>query len=303
MRLARYEVIPGRAAVGCVRGARMVDLTSFVVTIARRFSVPPPRDPASLRSWIEAGWLQPPLIRQIDTIVDELETGLACPPLDSIKLLPPIDNPTQVFGVGRNFAAHARERGADAPESPVIFGKAVTSIIGPEDAIIIPPDAGRVDPEAEIAVVLAQGGRDIPEDVADSLIAGYTCFNDVTAREMQRRDYGKGLPWFRSKSIDTFGPMGPWLVTRDEYVHPLAVDVECRVNGEVRQRANTSSMMFTPAQVISTISRYLTLAAGDVIAMGTPEGVSLVLPGDVVEVTVQGIGTLRNPVCGRDCPG
>lgn len=280
----------------------MVDLTSFVPMVARRVNVPPPRDPASLRSWIEAGWIQGPLIRQIDRIVDEIETGLACPPLESIRLLPPIDNPTQVLGVGRNFAAHAREGGVDAPESPVIFGKAVTSIIGPEDAILIPPDVGRVDPEAELAVVLGRGGRDIPEDKADSLIAGYTCFNDVTAREMQRSDFGKGLPWFRSKGIDTFGPMGPWLVTPDEFVHPLTVDVECRVNGEVRQRGNTSWMTFTPALIISTISRYLTLSAGDIIAMGTPEGVSPILPGDVVEVTVQGIGTLRNPVRRRDSP-
>ncbi len=186
--------------------------------------------------------------------------------------------------------------------APFFFGKAVTSIIGPEGAIVIPPDAGRVDPEAEIAVVLSMGGRNIPEDIAASAIAGYTCFNDVTAREMQRSDFGEGLPWFRSKGMDTFGPMGPWLVTSDELRHPLAVDVECRVNGEVRQRGNTSSMMFTSARVISTISRYLTLSAGDIIALGTPEGVSPILPGDVVEVTVQGIGTLRNPVRARDCP-
>ncbi len=123
--------------------------------------MPPPRDPASLRSWIEVGWLQEPLVRRIDKIADELETGLACPPLESVRLLPPIDNPTQIFGVGRNFAAHAREGGVDAPDSPVFFGKAVTSIIGPEGAIVIPPDAGRVDPEAEIAVVLSMGGRNI----------------------------------------------------------------------------------------------------------------------------------------------
>jgi 2-keto-4-pentenoate hydratase/2-oxohepta-3-ene-1,7-dioic acid hydratase in catechol pathway len=169
-------------------------------------------------------------------------------------------------------------------------------VIGPGGPIVVPDWVGRVDYEAELLVVLGKGGRNVPESEAMGLVAGYTVFNDVTARDVQKGLQAKKHPWFLGKSMDTFGPMGPYLVTADEVPDPHALGVRLTVNGETRQDGRTSDMVFKIPYLIAFLSRWFALEPGDVIATGTPPGVGPIVPGDVVEASVEGIGTLRNPV-------
>lgn len=212
------------------------------------------------------------------------------------KLLAPLARPGAIYALGRNYPAHARESGLEPPKEPVVFGKAVTAVIGPEEPVVYKKWLTRVDPEAELAVVISRKGSDISEEDAPSYIAGYTCLNDVTARDVQKIDLENAHPWLRSKGMDTFCPMGPNLTLPDEMPDPLEVDVEMRVNGETRQKDNTRSMTFSVPFLISWISRYHTLYPGDVISTGTPEGMKPVAVGDIMEVVVEGVGTLRNHV-------
>jgi 2-keto-4-pentenoate hydratase/2-oxohepta-3-ene-1,7-dioic acid hydratase in catechol pathway len=198
--------------------------------------------------------------------------------------------------VGRNYLAHARETGHEAPREPILFAKSPSAVIDPEEPIIYRSYLTRVDPEAELAVIIGRRARQVMASDAARYIAGYTALNDVTARDLQKQDTGQGHPWFRSKSIDTFCPIGPVMLTADECPEPVALDVSCRVNGEVRQHANTRQFLFSIPQLIEAITRFITLEAGDVIATGTPEGIQPIFPGDVVEVEVERIGILRNPV-------
>lgn len=296
MKIARFTMDGGAPSVGFVHDDRIFDLAPFVPTIARRLMISAPPEPGSTLSWIQSGWLEGNVVSRLEAIAGEIRVGMASHMVGHVRLLPPIDRPGQVFGVGRNFPAHARESNSESPEIPVVFGKAVSSIIGHGDQVVIPEGVGRVEHEAELAVIIGRTGRSLSADDAEGMIAGYTCFNDVTAREMQKSDYGRGWPWLRSKGIDTFGPMGPWLVTPGEFQQPLSLDITCVVGGQVRQSSNTSSMTFTPEQVIAFISQTITLSPGDVIALGTPAGVSALEDGDTVEVYVQGIGRLVNPV-------
>ncbi len=211
-------------------------------------------------------------------------------------VLAPIARPGAIYALGRNYPAHAKESGLEPPKEPVVFGKAVTAVIGPDEPVIYRKWLTRVDPEAELAVVISRRGSNISEEDAPSYIAGYTCLNDVTARDLQKIDLGNAHPWLRSKGIDTFCPMGPNLTLPDEMPDPLEIDVEMRVNGEVRQSDNTRSLTFSVPYLISWISRYHTLYPGDVISTGTPEGMKPVVPGDMMEVYVERIGVLRNPV-------
>ncbi|MGQ9454758.1 MAG: fumarylacetoacetate hydrolase family protein [Armatimonadota bacterium] len=236
------------------------------------------------------------ILREIDDFVNR--TGLVefLSDAKDFRLMAPIPKPRAIYALGRNYPAHARESGVDIPEEPVVFGKAPTSVIGPENDVIYKKWLTRVDPEAELAVVIGKQGSDIPEHEAPSYIAGYTCLNDVTARDIQKKDLANAHPWLRSKGIDTFCPMGPWLVLPDEITLPLELDIELRVNGEVRQKDNTRSMTFDVPYLISWISRFHTLYPGDVITTGTPEGIKPVFPGDVMEVEVEKVGVLRNRV-------
>ncbi len=211
-------------------------------------------------------------------------------------LLAPIARPGAIYALGRNYPAHARESGLEPPKEPVIFGKAVTSVIGPEENVVYKSWLTRVDPEAELAVVIGRSGSDISEEDAPSFIAGYTCLNDVTARDLQQKDIENAHPWFRSKGMDTFCPMGPNITLTDEMPDPLEVNVEMRVNGETRQKDNTRSLSFKVPFLISWISKFHTLYPGDIISTGTPEGMKPVVPGDVMEVIVEGVGVLRNTV-------
>lgn len=216
-----------------------------------------------------------------------------------VALAPPVPRPNRLLCIGRNYVEHAKELGNDAPmEEPIVFQKASSAVIASGQPIVIPEWAGRVDYEGELAVVIGTGGKDIALDLAMNHIAGYTIFNDVTERSMQQRDMSRGLPWFRSKSIDTFGPLGPALVTPDEIGDPYALTITTEVNGKVVQSASTGDMIHRIDKLISWLSQAFALEPGDVIATGTPAGVGPIVPGDHVTVAISKIGTLTNPVVG-----
>lgn len=209
-------------------------------------------------------------------------------PLSSVRLLAPVQ-PGKIICMGRNYAEHAREHGADIPEIPLIFLKPPSTVIGFGDRIYLPPQSQRVEHEAELAVVIGKRGRWIAAENALDYVLGYTIANDVTARDLQWRD-GQ---WMRSKGFDTFCPLGPWIETD---LDPADVLISCRVNGEMRQMVSTREMIFPVPQVIAFIASVMTLEPGDVILTGTPAGVGPLLPGDKVVVSVEGIGELHNSV-------
>jgi len=218
--------------------------------------------------------------------------------LADVRLLAPIFS-SKVIGVGRNYADHAAELGNDVPKEPLIFMKPSTSVIGPNDAIRLPPQSQQVEHEAELAVVIgATGARRVDRAGAERAIFGYTCGNDVTARDLQRSD----SQWTRAKGFDSFCPLGPWIVT-DLDVSDL--EVRCEVGRspdemEVRQIGRTKDMVFDVPSLVSYVSHVMTLLPGDVILTGTPAGVSQIKSGETVSVSVQGIGELRNPVVSLD---
>ena len=219
-------------------------------------------------------------------------------PLSGAAMLAPVGRPGKVVAIGRNYREHADEEGVDAPPAPLVFSKWPSSIVGPgADIRWDPALTAQVDYEAELAVVIGTEARRVPVAEALGYVLGYTCLDDVSARDLQ---FGDGQ-WTRGKSLDTFCPMGPALVTADEVGDPQSLAIECRVNGEVLQRSSTALMFFGVAEIVSHCSMAFTLEPGDVIATGTPGGVGifrdppvLLSDGDVVEVTIERIGTLRN---------
>ncbi len=216
-----------------------------------------------------------------------------------IRLLSPI-LPSKVVCVGKNYAAHVQEMNTgDAPKEPLLFLKPSTSVIGPEDAIRIPPGSTNVQHEAELAVVIgARGARHVTPEQAPASIFGYTIGNDVTERDMQRSD-GQ---WTRAKGFDSFCPLGPWIETDLGALglDPADLEITCTVDGELRQQGRTSQLLFDVPTLISYISDVMTLLPGDVVLTGTPSGVGPMPPGSRVEVTVEGLGTLGNPVTEAD---
>ena len=251
---------------------------------------------ADMLDLLDTGLVDPELLREVDEFVESTGLVAMLSDADDFTLTAPIARPRAIYALGRNYPAHARESGVQIPEEPIVFAKAPTAVVGPEDDVVYRKWLTRVDPEAELAVIIGRKGSNIAEEDASLYIAGYTCLNDVTARDIQHKDLTNSHPWLRSKGIDTFCPMGPWIVLPDEITLPLELDIEMRVNGEVRQKDNTRSMTFSVAYLISWISRYHTLYPGDVISTGTPEGMKPVFPGDVMEVEVERIGVLRNKV-------
>lgn len=211
---------------------------------------------------------------------------------DQARLLAPVI-PTKVIAVGRNYVEHAEELNSAVPEEPAIFLKPPTSVIGPLQTIRIPEESENVHHEAELAVVVGKVARDVKIEDAGSYILGYTAANDVTARDLQRAD----VQWTRAKGFDTFCPLGPAI---DTDLDPLeGLQVTCRVNGELRQSGSTADMVFGVSELLSYVSRVMTLLPGDVILTGTPAGVGPIKPGDKVEVEIEGIGVLMNPVLAR----
>jgi 2-keto-4-pentenoate hydratase/2-oxohepta-3-ene-1,7-dioic acid hydratase in catechol pathway len=208
--------------------------------------------------------------------------------LESVHLLAPTQ-PSKIVCVGRNYIEHAKEQKAEVPEVPLLFLKPPSSLIGPNASIVLPPQSQRVEHEAELAVVIGRRGRWISPEEALDYVLGYTIANDITARDLQRRD-GQ---WTRGKGFDTFCPVGPWIETEFD---PADGVITCSVNGEMRQMASTRDMVFNVRQLIAFTSSIMTLEPGDLLLTGSPAGVGPLTPGDVVEVTIEGLGSLRNPV-------
>jgi 2-keto-4-pentenoate hydratase/2-oxohepta-3-ene-1,7-dioic acid hydratase in catechol pathway len=235
------------------------------------------------------GWFFENRIGPIEgSIFNEYRRSEATIPVESVTLLPPI-NPGKIICIGRNYVAHAREENTEVPELPIIFLKPPSSIIGPNETIYLPPQSQQVEHEAELVIVIGKRGRWILPGEALQYILGYTIGNDITARDLQRRD-GQ---WTRGKGFDTFCPIGPWIITEFD---PTDAMITCHVNDELRQMASTRDMVFRIPQLIAFISSIMTLEPGDLIFTGTPAGVGPLVPGNIIEISIEGIGTLRNSV-------
>jgi len=209
-------------------------------------------------------------------------------PVADVRLLAPV-LPSKVVCIGRNYVEHAIEMDSDVPEEPLLFLKPSTTVIGPGDPIPYPSASSQVDHEGELAIVVGRLARRVPAEEAGKFILGFTCGNDVTARDLQRKD-GQ---WTRGKGFDGFCPLGPWIETE---LDPTDLAIECRLNGERRQWARTSQLTFGPAELVEYVSAVMTLLPGDVIMTGTPAGVGPMKVGDTVEVEIEGIGVLANEV-------
>ncbi len=235
------------------------------------------------------GWVNNDLVGRIDgDPFGEFQRLDANTPLDSVQLLAPV-LPGKIVCVGRNYAEHIRETNAEVPTTPLLFLKPPTAVIGPFDTILLPPQSQQVEHEAELVVVIGKLARWTEPELAFSCVFGYTAGNDVTARDLQRKD----SQWTRSKGFDTFCPLGPWI---DTDFNPADAMITCHVNGELRQMASTRDMIFHIDQLIAFISSIMTLEPGDVIMTGTPAGIGPLHQGDVVEVAIDGIGKIRNNV-------
>ena len=212
--------------------------------------------------------------------------------LEDVRLLAPIIPRSKVIGVGRNFVEHARELGNEVPQQPLLFLKPNTSVVGPNDPIVLPEFSEEVSFEAELCVVIGRICKDVPEERVDDVIFGYTCGNDLTARDVQKTD----LQWARAKGFDTSAPLGPWIETE---LDTEDLRIQGRLNGELRQDGSTSQMIRGVRELVSVVSQAFTLLPGDVIMTGTPAGVGVVAAGDRFEVEIEGIGRLSNPIVRR----
>ncbi len=215
----------------------------------------------------------------------------------------PLERPGKIVAVGMNYRDHAAEAGLDVPERPVFFGLWPSSLVGPGEPIVVPSLPSQVDYEAELGVVIGERARDVPVERGLDVVAGYTCFNDVSARDLQFQD----RQWTRSKSLDTFSPVGPRVVAATEVTDPQALRIRCLLNGEAMQDSSTAEMVFSVAELVAAVSKGVTLEPGDLIATGTPAGVGFTRkpprflePGDEVTVEIEGIGALTNPLRAAD---
>jgi len=226
--------------------------------------------------------------------------------LNRTRILAPVASPPKIICLGLNYRDHAAEQNASLPSEPVIFMKPHTAVIGPNESIVKPAFVKELDYEAELAVIIGKKGKDITVQNAKNYIFGYTCFNDVSARDIQFRD----KQWTRGKSFDTFAPMGPCITTHSQIGDLNNLWIHTRVNGEMRQNSSTRNMVFNVYQVVCELSRVMTLEPGDVIATGTPAGVGFAMKpepkflslGDVVEIEIENIGILRNNVVASSLP-
>ncbi|RLG52528.1 MAG: FAA hydrolase family protein [Thermoproteota archaeon] len=220
--------------------------------------------------------------------------------INEVQLLAPILNPPKIICLGLNYRDHAAEQGARIPDEPIIFMKPRTSIVGPNQPIVKPKFVKKLDYEGELAVIIGRRGKYIPVSKARDYIFGYTVFNDVSARDIQFKD----RQWTRGKSFDTFAPMGPYIVVRDQVRNPENLRIRTWVNGELRQDSSTSNMVFNVYEIIHHLSKVMTLEPCDIIATGTPAGVGVFMkpepkflePGDIVEIEISEIGRLKNEV-------
>ncbi len=226
------------------------------------------------------------------SIFGKFRVGIRGLPIGQVDLLPPVE-PTKIVGIGRNYRGHSREMGNPVPKEPLLFLKPTSAIIGPGDAILYPDVSERVDYEGELAVVIKKEARGLSEEAdIEEYVLGYTCFNDITARDLQAKD----VQFTRAKSFDTFAAVGPCVANG---IDPARLRIKTFLNGKLRQSASTRNMVFSVPSLVRYISCVMTLYPGDIIATGTPEGIGPMSPGDRVDIQIEGIGTLSNMV--RKC--
>ncbi|MGH2582926.1 MAG: fumarylacetoacetate hydrolase family protein [Anaerolineales bacterium] len=241
------------------------------------------------------GWVYEDNVGRIEgSVFTSFKRESADMPMSDVKLLPPAI-PSKIICVGRNYVAHSQEHNVDVPEVPLLFLKPPSTIIGPGDTILLPPQSQQVEHEGELAVVIGRKGRWLDPETALGHILGYTIANDVTARDLQRRD-GQ---WTRGKGFDTFCPFGPWIETDFD---PADAVITCTVNGELRQMGSTRDMVFPVRQLVAYASTVMTLEPGDLLLTGTPAGVGPLADGDEVVVSIEGLGELRNKVKSENAP-
>ncbi len=255
-----------------------------------------PALPASVRELLERG---PSALREAAEAIRKPDAVKH--PAASVRLLAPVPNPNKIVCIGLNYKDHAAEGGVPIPKEPVLFSKYTTALIGHGDNIVLPAVSKKVDYEAELVIVVGKGGRHLNAETAADHVAGYTIGHDVSARDWQLEKDGK--QWMVGKTFDTFAPCGPHLVTADEAPNPHALPIRLRLNGETMQNSNTQQMIFNVGYLLAYLSQVFTLQPGDVIYTGTPPGVGFarkppvfLKAGDVVEVEIEGLGVLRNPV-------
>jgi 2-keto-4-pentenoate hydratase/2-oxohepta-3-ene-1,7-dioic acid hydratase in catechol pathway len=310
MRLVTFRRGRGEPKPGALWQEHVLDLTGLAKDLAtQRGTVRRGRGgfPRTVLEIVQGGEATVALTREAwehgrqlvsQAAAEELAQRRLAYPQKRVRLLAPIPSPSRnIFCLGRNYADHAAERGAAAPDHPVYFTKPATAVVGPGDDVVHHAVTRELDYEVELAVVIGVGGRDIPRADALKHVFGYTIVNDVTARDLQKRHQ----QWFKGKSLDTFCPMGPALVTADELPDPQGLAISLRVNGQLRQSSHTSKMIFPVAQCIEVLSQSMTLLPGDVIATGTPEGVgaatgNFLKAGDRIEAEVEHIGVLPSKV-------
>ena len=292
MRLCTYQGKDGPRLGAFVNGA-LIDLSDSY--LASGATTPMPADMISLLAAGDDG------LAMAAAAIEHAQNHPDDPAIDpdAVQLLPPVLNPTKVLALGRNYAAHAREGGAEPPDFPMLFHKSSTSLLGAGGTIRIPPVTDKVDFEGELAVIIGRPCKAVTEAEAMAYVAGYAVANDVTARDWQRRT----TQFTAGKMVDTFGPLGPALVTADEVPDPGNLKIRTILNGEMMQDGHTSMMIFSVPFLISYISQVATLQPGDVILTGTPEGVGFarkppvfMQEGDSVTVEIEGVGTLTNSV-------
>lgn len=291
MRVVTYSAGSSPARLGAMVGESVLDLASA----ANEADISPALF-ASMLSFLGAG--EPAHSAALQLIAAATPSRLRA--MSEVRLHAPVPRPGKIIAIGLNYRDHAMESGAaDTPKAPMIFAKFPTSVIGPNETIVIPAGNPNVDYEAELGVVIGRYAKATPAAKALNYVAGYLPLNDVSARLWQFAD----RQWVRGKSCDTFCPIGPALVTRDEVPEPHNLAIRARVNGETRQDSNTSKLIFQIPQLIEHISASITLEPGDIIATGTPEGVGafrkppvFLKDGDFVEIEIEGLGVLANPV-------
>ncbi len=280
MRLVTYGE-SGQERIGAVAGSEIVDIQSADASL-----------PGTVQGVLEAG--------AVEAVSRAVESGAGTrTPLADARLASPLPRPPKIVCVGLNYLDHATEQNVPLPEHPLLFSKATSSVVGPYDDVVLPAESEQVDYEVELAVVIGKTATAVSEADAYDYVAGYTVANDVSARDIQFRQQ----QWHQGKSYDTFCPMGPWLVTKDEIPDPNALAVKLTLNGTVLQDSNTDNLIFNIPTLVSRISSAMTLLPGDVISTGTPAGVGvfrdpkiLLKAGDYMETWVEGIGTLKNHV-------
>ncbi len=297
MRLFSFQLPNGSFGIGVETPEGPFNLTAAFEIYQQAKRVRQPVTFAFIQVMVELGYGSASAIRKImeDPWVRAKSADLRLPQEFEFGL--PIQRPSKIVAIGRNYLAHVRELQHEIPTEPVFFCKSPSALIPHETGIVIPDWLdSRVDHEAELALVIGKPCRNVSEAEALDYVAGYSIVNDVTARALQKEDIAAGNPWFRSKSIDTFCPMGPYFVPAEDVPDPNRLNIRLTVNGETKQQASTASMIFPVERLVSAVSKYMTLQPGDVIATGTPEGVSPIGPGDVIEIEIDGLGTLRNQV-------